>query len=382
MGEASWREARAIAAGIPGEVRTERVPLATSDHRVLAEDVHALVDLPGFPTAAMDGWAVAGPGPWQIVGTASAGDAHVVDVAHGECVRIGTGAAIPRGCTRVIPWECAVVDGTSVRETQDSPKTHIRPRGEERLSGDLVARRGTRLTPVLIGHIAAVGHDDVCVACPPRIHLLVIGDEVVTAGVPGSGSVRDALGIQVPMWVARLGGSIDSVAWLGDDPHALEASLAALPDGDIILTTGGTARGHRDHVRDAWISAGGSWTIDGVAVRPGHPMMLGQRGTTVLVGLPGNPLSALVALVTLLAPVMSTRLGQESAREDRVRVAESVATSVTRLLVGQRRRGNFVGVERVSSAMLAGLANADGWAVVEPPGTEPGDEVEWVGLPW
>lgn len=382
MGEVSWREARAIAAGIPGEVRTERIPLTESDHRVLAEDVQALVDLPGYPTSAMDGWAVDGSGPWQIIGTVSAGDSPQADIAAGECVRIGTGAAIPRGCTRVIPWECATVDGSWVHQTQESAKTHVRPRGEERRVGDVVARRGTRVNPVLIGHIAAVGHDEVLVACPPAVYILVLGDEVVTSGIPREGAVRDALGVQLPMWVKRLGGSVASVAWRADDPEGLVASLAGIPDDSLILTTGGTARGHRDHVRDAWVRAGGAWTIDGVAVRPGHPMMLGHRGSTVLVGLPGNPLSALVALVTLVAPVLATRLGKSPTSEDRARIDASIPTSVTRLLVGQRRAGDFVGVERVSSAMLAGLAHADGWAVVEPPGVEPGGMVEWVALPW
>ena len=382
MSEISWREARAIAAGIPGEVRGELVSLVDGDSRVLAEDVHALTDLPGFPTAAMDGWAVDGPGPWQIVGTASAGDVQVVDVALGECVRIGTGAAIPRGCTRVIPWESAIVDGSTVRESEPSTKIHIRPRGEERQSGDLVAARGTRLNPVLIGHIAAVGHDRVRVACPPPVHLLVVGDEVVTSGIAAPGQVRDALGVQIPMWIARLGGRLETLHWLGDAIEALTVALEGVPSGALVVTTGGTARGHRDHIRDAWLAAGGTWNVDGVHVRPGHPMMLGQRGTTVLVGLPGNPLSALVALATLFAPIVATRLGLRTPAAQDVRLSEGIATSVTRLLVGCRRDGAFEGVERVSSAMLAGLAQADGWAVVEPPGANSGESVEWLPLPW
>lgn len=382
MGEVSWREARAIAAGIPGEVRSESVPLARSDDRVLAQDVYALVDLPGFPTSAMDGWAVDGPGPWQIIGTVSAGDAQVPDIAAGECVRIGTGAAIPGGCTRVVPWECAAVQGMRVQETSSSTKTHIRPRGEERRVGDVVAERGTRLNPVLIGHIASVGLDAVSVARSPEVHLLILGSEVVTSGIPVGGAVRDALGIQLPMWVQRLGGNVVSTQWLDDDPGSLAASLTAIPDESIIITTGGTARGHRDHLREAWLRAGGGWTIDGVAVRPGHPMMLGQRAATVLIGLPGNPLSALVALMTLVAPVITSRLGMRTPLPDQVRIDEAITTPVTRLLVGRRRGDHFVGVDRVSSAMLAGLAHADGWAVVEPPGVESGDLVEWVAPPW
>lgn len=382
MADVSWRQARVIAASIPGEVRTEIVALPDADGRVLAEDVHALVDLPGASTAAMDGWAVDGLGPWQIVGTVSAGDASVSQIEAGQCVRIGTGALVPAGCARVIPWECARVEGAYVTEVNASTKSHIRPRGEERRAGDMVAVRGTRLNPVLIGHVAALGHDQVCVARRPTVHLIVLGDEVVTAGVPRAGEVRDALGVQIPMWITRLGGLVESREWLQDDPGSLTAVLTSAPEGSLLLTTGGTSRGHRDHLRESWIAAGGTWVVDGVHVRPGHPMMLGQRGATVIIGLPGNPLSALVALVTLVSPVLDTRLGVAPADVVHVRVGESISTTVTRLLVGLRHGEDFIGVDRVSSSMLAGLACADGWAVVEAPGVNPGDRVEWLSLPW
>ncbi len=382
MGEVSWREARSIAAGIPGDVWTEDVVLADADARVLAEDIQALVDLPGAPAAAMDGWAVDGPGPWRIVGTVSAGDDRASQIREGECLRIGTGALIPHGCTRVVPWECARVEGAHVTEVDASTKPHVRPRGEERRAGDVVASRGTRLNPALIGHIATLGHDRVRVARPPSVHLIVLGDEVVTSGLPRGGEVRDALGVQIPMWIARWGGRVETVTWLRDDPRSLVAALTDAPASSIVVTTGGTARGHRDHLRESWIATGGAWPVDGVHVRPGHPMMLGLRGDTTAIGLPGNPLSALVAMVTLVAPVLRRRLGTTPGDAEQVRMPMTVRAETTRLIVGRRALGDFVGVERVASSMLAGLAEAEGWAVVDPPGIDAGGVVEWLPVPW
>lgn len=377
-----WADARALAAsqGAPGP--SERVPLAEADGRVLAHDVHARVNLPAFPTAAMDGWAVCGPGPWMIAGQVSAGDAPV-GVMTGQALRIGTGAFVPEGADHVIPWEDAQVVGDHVHATIPT-KRHIRAVGEERAEGELIAGRGLVVNPIMIGHLAAAGHDDVDVVIAPAVQVLVLGDEVVEEGIPAQGKVRDALGVQLPLWLRKLGARPTSVVRVPDDSDAVRQSLLSAHE-EFVVTTGGTSRGHRDFVRQAWLDVGGEWIVDGVDVRPGHPMMMGARthakGTTTLVALPGNPLSALVALMTLAKPALDARLG----RVDEwayVRMAHPVRTDVTRVMVGSVETGDFVSVDRASSAMLAGAARSQGWAVVEPPGAEPGETVPWLAFPW
>lgn len=388
----SWSEARLIASDVLTAGDSAVVSLGEADGRVLAADVYSLVDLPGFPTAAMDGFAVAGEEPWVITGTVSAGEATHTFLEMGTCVRIGTGAQVPEGADRVVPWEDVSVnssDGEPVVGAQVTHlhasgmgKAHIRPQGEERRKGELIAAAGTELDPILIGHLASAGIDSVSARVKPRVRIVVFGDEVITSGVPQSGQVRDALGVQLPMWFARLGAEVTSVEYCGDDESRVVHALAS--NGEIIVTTGGTSRGHRDFVRQAWLDVGGDWIVDGVHVRPGHPMMLGQRSGdgAAIVGLPGNPLSAVVALMSLAVPLIDSALGRVVRPLGEVRMKETVATEVTRLMLGSRDAGVFVGTTHASSAMLAGASRSDGWAVVEPPGADAGAVVGWLCLPW
>jgi molybdopterin molybdotransferase len=385
MSELSWWQARGLAAGALDPGPDEEVPLATSLGRTLATEVRAVVDLPGFATAAMDGWVVAGSGPWTVVGTIDTGTPADRDVAEGQAMRIATGGAIPAGATSVIPWELAQVSGDVV--TADLPgKSHIRPQGEECVVGDVLARRGDIVNPALLGSLAAAATDTVRVVQRPKVSVLVVGDEVVHAGVPRAGEVRDALGVQIPAWVSALGGDAPSPRHVTDDPAALGSALASsISESDVVVATGGTARGHRDFLRSVLESLGARFLVDGVAVRPGHPMMLADIGGTPVVGLPGNPLSALVAMVTLVEPAIESWFGRGDRELPQVQMAESVSPStkdLTRLMVGCRELGGFRQVEHVSSAMLRGIAHADGWAVIPAEGVPPGATVPWIPVPW
>jgi molybdopterin molybdotransferase len=156
-------------------------------------------------------------------------------------------------------------------------------------------------------------------------------------------------------------------------------------ESDVVIATGGTARGHRDHLRSALEALAADVLVDGVAVRPGHPMTLATITETPVVGLPGNPLSALVAMVTLVEPMLDAWNVRNERVLPRVRMAEEVVPSnkpLTRLMVGRRELGGFRQVQYVSSAMLRGIAHADGWAVVPPEGVARGHVVEWIPLPW
>jgi molybdopterin molybdotransferase len=353
--------------------------------RTVAADVVAHVDLPGFPTAAMDGWVVAGDGPWEIAGTIDTGFPADSALKAGHAMRIATGGLIPAGAAAVIPWEVArATETTVVAGIPD--KVHIRPQGEECVRGEVLARCGDVANPALMGLLAAAGVDEVEVYVPPRVVVLVLGDEVIAHGLPGPGQVRDALGIQLPGWIQALGGEVLDVRSVADDHETLVTELrASVEHADIVIATGGTARGHRDFLRSALQESGCEFLIDGVAVRPGHPMMLARCGTTPVVGLPGNPLSALVAVVTLAAPLLDAWLGRGDRELPKIHMAQAIAPArkeLTRLMVGRRELGGFREVTHVSSAMLRGIAHADGWAVVPATGVDAGEVVPWIPLPW
>lgn len=385
MADLSWWQARVLAGDALDIGPQEEVSLAESLGRTLASDVQALADLPGFATAAMDGWVVSGDGPWTVIGTIDTGNPSDRELSGSEAMRIATGGAIPSGATAVIPWEVAQVSGGVV--SADVPmKLHIRPRGEECRVGDVLAHRGDIVNPALLGSLAAAGLDSVLVFRRPLVSALVLGDEVVRSGTPGAGQVRDALGIQIPAWVRALGGAATTPQHVRDDPKALDSALrAAISESDLVVATGGTARGHRDFLRSVMESLDARFLVDGVAVRPGHPMMLVEIDGTPVVGLPGNPLSALVAMVSLLEPGIETWFGRGDRDLPRVQMAEAVPTTtkeLTRLMVGRRELGGFRQVEHVSSAMLRGIAHADGWAVVPAEGVAAGETLPWIPVPW
>lgn len=385
MAELSWVDARNQARTAVSAGAEEIVPLAAAHNRTLAKDVIARVALPSFTTAAMDGWVVRGGGPWRIVGSVDAGHPSVLPMHEGEAMRIATGAAVPPGEVHVIPWEIATVVNDRL-EAAIPEKVHIRPVGEECQVGDLLARRGDQLNPALLGSLAAAGVDEVTVFVPTRVQVLILGDEVVHAGLPEHGQVRDALGIQLPGWIDALGGVVVGSATVGDDPQELATAMGwAIDVADVVVCTGGTSRGHRDFLREAIDAHKGTWLVDGVHVRPGHPMMLAEVNDVPVVGLPGNPLSALVGLITLAMPLFETRLARGDRPLPRVQMAQAIPAArgdVTRVMVGRRELGGFREVSHVSSAMLRGIAHADGWAVIPASGVTAGDVVEWIPVPW
>lgn len=385
MAELSWTDARQQARTAVCAAPHESISLAAGQNRTLADDVVARLPLPSFATAAMDGWVVRGGGPWRIVGTVDAGHPSAGPLHDGEAMRIATGAAVPTGDAHVIPWEVATVVEDRV-EAAIPDKVHIRPVGEECQAGDLLARRGDQLNPALLGSLAAAGVDEVTVFEPTRVQVLILGDEVVQSGLPEHGQVRDALGIQLPGWIEALGGVVVGSATVSDDPQELATAVEwAVDVADVVVCTGGTSRGHRDFLREAIDTNNGMWLVDGVHVRPGHPMMLAKVGDVPVVGLPGNPLSALVGFVTLAMPLLETRMARGDRPLPRVQMAQAIPPArgdVTRVMVGRRELGGFREVPHVSSAMLRGIAHADGWAVIPASGVGAGDVVEWIPVPW
>jgi molybdopterin molybdotransferase len=361
--------------------------------QVLAEPVTSRVDLPTFDTAAMDGWAVRGRSPWHLIGEARAGD-DVQALSDGDAIRISTGAVVPPGCGVLRSEDGVESDGfvkphTDVSEPAAGADTRLA--GEEVRAKEIVLSEGDVLTPPALGLAAAAGVDQLSVIPRPTVAAFVLGDELVDHGVPTAGQVRDALSPQLAGWVETMHGSIVSMRrikdTLGDTLAAVQASHC-----DVVVTTGGTARGPVDHVRTAVEELGGHWIVDGVAVRPGHPMKLAVLSDgRPWVALPGNPLAAVSALVTLGQPLLTALSGRSSdahhtgagVQRPLSEVLES-SPGAHRLIPAQVRDGQVHPVLRRGPAMLSGLATADVLAVV-PPGPAPlsvGTPVMVLPLPW
>ncbi len=388
LAEASWHGAREAAARLVGALPSEQAPVHLSPERVLATNCVALCDLPSFDSSAMDGWAVAGPGPWLIVGDALAGSPLDQHLTPGSAARIATGAVVPAGTSSVIRWEDARVEEGLVT-AEPSSGSNIRRAGEECQAGDLIAQVGTTVTPALAGYLAATGHDHIAVIRRPRVHVLLLGDELQQSGIPSGGRVRDSLGPQLPGWLARMGAEVLAGDLVADDLEAVAETLArAARESDLVITTGGTAAGPRDHLRAAIERNSGTILVDCVAVRPGHPMLLADLGIddgrrVPLVGLPGNPHSAIVGLLTLAEPLISSMLGRPRISLDMVASASELRAPKdhTRLIAGNLVEGRFELSPYGGSAMLRGLAQSSGFAVV-PEGTTPaGAPVQWLPLP-
>ncbi|WP_017573151.1 molybdopterin molybdotransferase MoeA [Nocardiopsis halotolerans] len=381
-GHRTWPRAREAAALLGGDrpPAPRDLPLEDALGAVLGADVRALVGLPAFDASAMDGFAVAGPGPWRLVGRQLAGASSSVGLRPGEAVEIATGARVPKDTECVLPYETALVRDGTVDGPAEAGR-HVRWAGEETAPGETVLTRGTLVGPAALGLAASLGHETLPVLCP-RVSVLVTGEEVTTSGLPGDGSVRDSIGPMLPGVVDRAGGRVGSVRHLGDDRRALFDAVAGA-DGDVVAVCGSSSRGPADHLRSVLEELGATTVVDGVACRPGHPQLLAHTDRTVFVGLPGNPGAALVAAATLLVPLLAAMTGRPDPGAGLPRtVLEGRVTAHPRdtRLVAVRLdggRAHPVGHDRPGS--LRGAALADAYAVV-PPDWD-GAEAELLRLP-
>jgi len=294
---------------------SEPMSVIEADGRWLSEPIIATRDQPPFDASAMDGWAVRvadlGSGPFQIVGESAAGRGRETPLEAGQAVRIFTGAPLPSGADRVVIQEEATREGDqlNIGAAADAPGW-VRPRGADYAVGDVLLEKGLRLNPWRVALAASAGRPQVACARRPRVAILAGGDEVVEPGAPvGPYQIYDAAGPGVALVARRAGALVCRLPLVGDTLEAIAASLKDV-EADLIVTIGGASVGDHDLLKPAARSLGATLHVEGVAMRPGKPVWFATLPDgRLLLGLPGNPVSALVCAELFLVPLLAALQG-------------------------------------------------------------------------
>jgi molybdopterin molybdotransferase len=294
----------------------ETVALESAVGRVLAEPVAALRDQPPFDASAMDGWAVSGFGDtFQIMGESAAGKGYHQRLVAGQAVRIFTGAPVPPGADRVVIQEDAVREDDIVRTPEaDGRSTHIRERGRDFRAGAVLLERGMRIDPWRLSLAASAGRSALLVSRPPKVIVLSTGEELVPAGAaPGPDQIFDSSAPALVALIRAWGGQAQRLAVIGDNAAAIRDGVAAA-GGDLVVTVGGASVGDHDLVKPALAGLGLTLSVETVKLRPGKPTWFGILGDgRRVLGLPGNPASALVCAELFLRPILMAMLGADGA---------------------------------------------------------------------
>jgi len=302
-------------------VAPESVDLLGAVDRVLVDDAVATLTQPPFDASAMDGYAVRAadvadvPATLRVIGESNAGGPFDGAVGGGEAVRIFTGASVPHGTDTVVIQEntTRAGDDVTVRETP-ATGANIRRAGGDFRAGDLLLPAGRLLDASAITLAAAGGHASLNVRRRPRVAILATGDELVEPGGHlASGQIISSNPYGLAALVRRFGGEPALLGIAGDDMTALRAKLEAAADADVLVTIGGASVGDRDLVKPALEAYGTTLDFWKVAIRPGKPMLFGRRGNMRVLGLPGNPLSCLIAARVFLVPLLFALLGRRDA---------------------------------------------------------------------
>lgn len=311
----SVAEARARLIAMARPVAGETLPLAAAAGRWLAEPLIARHARPPADLSAMDGYALRFgdlPGPLRVIGESAAGRPFAGAIGPGEATRIFTGAAVPPGADAILVQEEARRDGDMLwlaGEGPGRPGRNIRPRGLDFAEGAVLIPAGERLTPPRIALAAAAGHGALHVNRRVRVGLIATGDEL---RAPGAGTdaaaIPESNGVMLGALLADLPVDVIDLGIVADDLAALTAAFAGFR-GDILVTSGGASVGDHDLVRPALEAAGGAIDFWRIAMRPGKPMLAGTLGEAVMLGLPGNPVSAFVTATLFLRPLIAAMAG-------------------------------------------------------------------------
>ncbi|HEX2292446.1 MAG TPA: gephyrin-like molybdotransferase Glp, partial [Gaiellaceae bacterium] len=295
----------------------ETVPLGEAAGRVLAEAARSRTDLPSFDSSAMDGFALRAedtPGQLPVRDRIPAGRPADRALQPGEAMGIATGGAVPDGADAVVPIEVVADHGNTIEVEEGVPRgAHIRPRGGDAALGDTVVEAGGLLGPAQLGALAAAGVADVACSRRPTAAVLATGSELRRPGEElRHGQVYDANTALLSAQLRSAGAEVEQVAPVADDEPAHREALEAGLRADVLVTSGGVSVGPHDLVRSVGAELGVEEVFWGVAVKPGKPLWFGTRGRTLVFGLPGNPVSALVSFELFVRPAVLALQGHRS----------------------------------------------------------------------
>lgn len=386
------REALDHLFGLVSPVGIEDVPLARAGGRVLARDVKAVRDQPPFAASAMDGYAIGGAGAapgarFTVIGEAAAGHGFAGALGAGEAVRIFTGAPLPEGATRVVMQEDVARDGTGITlgDRLDA-KDHVRPAGSDFRVGDtLDAPRVLR--PADVALLASMNHACVPVRRRPEVALIATGDELVMPGEhPGPDQIiaSNSFGLKALLEAAGAHARLLPIA--RDSVASLSTAFELAKGADLIVTIGGASVGDHDLVGKVAGDLGMDRAFYKVAMRPGKPLMAGRMDAAAMVGLPGNPVSAMVCGHVFVVPMIRAMLGLGTAPAPRrtARLAAALPANGPRehYMRARLTPEGLVAEARQDSALLGVLAQADALLVraVEDPAREAGETVEYLAI--
>ena len=304
-------EAQARLFALADPVSMETLPIRQAAGRWAAADIAARRTQPVADLSAMDGYAIRFadlPGPWRVTGESAAGRPFAGTVAAGEAVRIFTGAALPDGADTVLVQEEAAREGERLMLDGEGPAhrgRNVRARGLDFQDGDRLIAAGERLTPARIAVAATGGQGSLPVRRAVRVALAATGDELVPAGGPISGAqLPESNGAMLAAMLAGLPVDLIDLGILPDRLDVLTEAFRSV-EADLLVTTGGASVGDHDLVRPALLAAGGEIDFWRIALRPGKPMMAGRLGQALVLGLPGNPVSAFVTATLFVLPLIA-----------------------------------------------------------------------------
>lgn len=310
------------------EHATDKIELPHALGRVLAQDLVSIIDVPPHDNAAMDGYAFQGQNlqsiatdsqQLRVVGTVLAGQVWSGTLQAGECLKIMTGAALPAGVDTVVPHELVRYCKEPTHSVYFNPQQvkradHCRLKGEDLRQGSVALPRGCILKPAAIGLAASLGLTHLSVMRRLRVAYFSTGNEILNAGeATRAGAIFDSNRYSLTGMLAQLGCSVVDLGAVPDEPVQLDAAFErAVACADVVITTGGVSTGDAD-LTHALVELGGEVLYWKLAMRPGRPMAVGRMGDALLLGLPGNPVAAMVSFLMLVQPVLLHMMGARPA---------------------------------------------------------------------
>jgi molybdopterin molybdotransferase len=367
-----------VAAACPAALRVENVALSEALGRVAASDARSAVDLPPFDRSAMDGFAVRAAdtgSSLSIVGEVAAGEVAQTPLSAGEAMGITTGAALPSGADAVLRVEDARVEGSQVTPVAPvATGTAVRYRGEDVARGEVLAREGAPLGVQQLTALASAGVGSVAVRRRPVVHVLATGTELLEIGAPPEpGRIHESNRLTLALLAEQAGAEVVVHPVVPDDAAATAEAVESALGGDVLLVSGGVSVGPHDHVKPALQERGVEELFWRVRLKPGKPLWFGRRGSTLVFGLPGNPLSTVACFLLFVGPALRRLQGESEAAPPfvpaRLAVPASPADGRTTLLTARLARSDdgvleATPTEGQGSHLTGALAASDGFVVI------------------